>query len=427
MKAGVKLIDLYRGTRILEKYNTLKHVYTPGSHVDVSGKLAELLIILKKHNAFYKPLLSSYSEEYISGNPLVVLSKLPVTDKQTINKHFNEVFTPIEGRKTQSKKTGGSTGQPFHYIVDKEHLSWFWAHIYFFWNKYSGYTPGDPFITVAGNSLRTSNRKVLENTYHFLQNNYFIKGDVIDHSVNINKPAASKAVLLYGYPSSIVNMLEYKPDFPSLTPNIKAVFTTSEQLLPQIRLKIEAAFGVPVFDMYGANDGGILSCECQQHDGYHFNALNCYIETWTNEFGMTELLLTNLTGFSFPFVRYRVGDLGSIDHTQCECGFPSPKIVSLKGRTRDLLTMPDGSKVHGSWFNNLFYQYKNIDGYRIVQHKDLQITIYLHTKDDTYELVKESVQKELSTHFPAIRFTIEQLTELNPTNSKFKLIESHVS
>lgn len=427
MNAGVRLIDFYRKTDILGKYDMLKESYARDHSNDIADNLANLLLTLKKHNAWYKPLLKQFSDAYIIGNPYDVLNNLPVSDKHSINKNYNLIFSPIKDRQTQAKKTGGSTGQPFHYIVDKEHLSWFWAHIYFFWNQYSGYEPGDPFITIAGNSLRTSGKRVLENVYHYLQNNYFIKGDIINTSVSINTKHAAKAVLLYGYPSSIVNMLAYKPDFPKYTKNIKAIFTTSEQLLPAVREKIESAFGVPVFDMYGANDGGILSCECTSHDGYHFNAANCYVETFTNEFGMSELLLTNLTGYSFPFVRYRVGDLGSIDYSPCKCGLMTPRIISLKGRTRDLLAMPDGSKMHGSWFNNLFYSYKDIDGYRIVQQKNLHITIYLHVKGSKYEEVKLAVSKDIKHHFPAMHFGIEELKEFNPTNNKFKLIESHAS
>ena len=306
----------------------------------------------------------------------MVTNNLPVTDKQMINKHFEEIHTPVKGRPDQKKKTGGSTGSPFYYYVDKEHLSWFWGHIYFFWNRFSGYNPGDPFVTIAGNSLRTANRRLSENIYHKLQNNYFIKGDVIGEKLELSESKIRKAVLLYGYPSSIQNMLTIRPDLPDLFKNLKAIYTTSEQLTPQTRKTIEAAFNKPVFDMYGANDGGVLTCECGEHNGYHINTLNCHVENMKNEHGMCEILLTNLSSQSFPFIRYRVGDLGKVENEPCKCGLSWPRIVDLKGRTRDLIRLKSGGVIHGSYFNNIFYRFTQIDGYRIVQQKDYSFWVH---------------------------------------------------
>lgn len=424
MKTGLEIIDVIRGTDIISKYNEL--VYRNDTMQENRDQLVSLLIALKRSNQFYKPLLSKYSENFITDNPHQVHCSLPIMDKKTINYNFNLIFSPIDGRATQKKKTGGSTGNPFYYIVDKEHLSWFWAHIYFFWNKFSGYNPGDPFITIAGNSLRTANRKVFESIYHRLQNNYFVKGDIINDDLKINYNRTNKAVLLYGYPSSILNILKVKPALADNLSSLKAIFTTSEQLLQKTRSLIESALRVPIFDMYGANDGGILTCECDQHDGYHINSRNCLVETFENEFGMSEILLTNLSSYSFPFVRYRVGDLGSVKKAYCSCGLSWPKIIELKGRTRDLIILPDGKLIHGSWFNNLFYKHREIDGYKIVQSEDRALTIYLHITDpNKYDELSKIISKEIKTSLGDIDLNIDQLKELNPSNDKFKLIESH--
>lgn len=424
MKTGLKIIDLIRGTDILSKYNEL--IYRNDTMQDNRDHLVELLLCLRESNEYYKPLLLKYSESFIIDNPFQVHCSLPIMDKITIKKNFDLIYSPIKGRPTQRKKTGGSTGNPFYYIVDKEHLTWFWAHIYFFWNRYSGYHPGDPFITIAGNSLRTANRKILENVYHRLQNNYFIKGDIINDNLSINFSRTNKAVLLYGYPSSILNILKVKPDLVTNMSSLKAIFTTSEQLVPKTRSVLESTLGVPVFDMYGANDGGILTCECNRHDGYHINSRNCLVETFQNEYGMSEILLTNLTSYSFPFVRYRVGDLGTVNKKTCSCGLTWPKITELKGRTRDLILLPDGKLIHGSWFNSLFYRHQEIDGYKIIQSEDKSLTVFIHVIDaDKFVELSNVIYMEIKNSLVNIDLKIEQLMELNPSNDKFKLIESH--
>lgn len=426
MKAGIRIIDIIRGTKILEKYEVLKSTATMSNNDISINRLAQFLISIKHNNEYYKPLLTNFDNAHIIANPLEVLKSLPIIDKKTINENYTSVFTPVKGIKTQKKKTGGSTGSPFYYYVDNEHLSWFWAYIYFFWNRFADFAPGDPFITIAGNSLRTNNRRVVEKIYHGLQNNYFIKGDIIEPGMLIDFQKTNKAKILYGYPSSIINIIKVKPELLKNINNLTAIFTTSEQLLPQIRTAIESAYKLPVFDMYGANDGGILTCECHSNSGYHINTHNCFAETFINEFGMSELLLTNLNSISFPFVRYRVGDLGKIDNTRCSCDLNWPKIVELKGRTRDLILLPNGNTIHGSFFNNVFYKHPLIDAYKILQQKDRSIVLYLHIKTpDKFDEISKSVLKEINNSLGEVSLSIEKLSEMNPTNEKFKLIESH--
>ena len=429
MKTGIKLIDTIRGTSIYSYYGELKKLVNDNQETGIrhNQNLIALLKILKEKNNFYRPLLERFADDEIESYPMIVLNNLPVSDKQIINQNFDKVYTPVEGRDHQKKKTGGSTGAPFYYYVDKEHLSWFWAHIYFFWNRYSGYNPGDAFVTIAGNSLRTANRQITESVYHKLQNNYFIKGDVIGQELKLTESKIKKAVLLYGYPSSILNILKIKPELPKLFKNLNAIFTTSEQLTPQSRKAIEEAFGKPVYDMYGANDGGILTCECEEHNGYHINTLNCQVENMKNEHGMCEIMLTNLSSYSFPFVKYRVGDLGKVENEPCKCGLPWPRIVELKGRTRDLIKLPSGGAIHGVYFNNIFYRFVQIDGYRIVQLKDYSIEIHLHLKDDNlFESTSAEIIAFIKASMPELKITVVKMPEFNPTNAKFKLIESYV-
>lgn len=427
--AGIKLIDWIRQTQVRQKYQELHRLADrPEQMTELQHtNLIALIKHLKSKNSYYQPLLKMFSNDEISDNPITILKNLPITDKQLINLNYKKIYTPDPNRPAQKKKTGGSTGTPFYYYVDNEHISWFWAHIYFFWNRYGGFNPGDPFVTIAGNSLRTTNRQFSELVYHFLQNNYFIKGDVIEPDMELSARRIQNAVILYGYPSSILNIIRLKPDIPGLFKNLRAIFTTSEQLTPQHRKGIENAFGKPVFDMYGANDGGILTCECTEHQGYHINMLNCFVEIFKNEQGMEEILLTNLSSYSFPFVRYRLGDLGTISDKPCECGLSWPKITNLKGRTRDLIHLPSGTAIHGSYFNNILYRYPSIDGYKIVQHKDYSLEVLIHiTNDKDFIKISSEISHIITKTWPELKVRVNWLTQPNPTDAKFKLIESHV-
>lgn len=151
MKTGLRLIDIARGTDILGKYKELVRLWDNKILLEEARKqnLAGFLLAIRSNNRFYSPLLSKYSPDEINENPLKILGEMPVIDKNTLSENLHLVFSPIKGVAYQLKKTGGSTGAPFRYYVDKEHLSWMWAHNYLFWHSNCGYNPGDPFVTIA--------------------------------------------------------------------------------------------------------------------------------------------------------------------------------------------------------------------------------------------------------------------------------------
>ena len=298
------------------------------------------------------------------------------------------------------------------------------------WHRHSGYRLGDPYLTVAGQSLEPMGHQLKIAVYHFLGNNYLINGDVISEQMAVNSRKIRKAHLLYGYPSSIFALLEKNP---SLFDNhqLRAVFTTSEQLLPNVREFIQNRLGVPVFDIYGAYDGGILSCECPEHQGFHYNPLNCYVETYENEAGQNELLLTSLNTQCFPLIRYRVGDVAIPgDFGSCPCGSPFPMIRNLLGRTRDLIRLKSGEAVHGSRFNKVMYGFPAVRRYRIVQTDDYQVTVHLDVNNFStwsHSEQKKNLELKIGTILAGTDFGIEALTETHAGNDKFKVIESRVA
>jgi phenylacetate-CoA ligase len=354
-------------------------------------------------------------------------NKLPVVDKAFIKTNYDKLFDSNISQKYQKKKTGGSTGEPFFYHLSLDSISHSWAFILFCWSKYANYKLGDKFVTIAGNSLKPSNKKIFEFAYYWLQNNYFLNSDILNLNISISRSSVKEAKLIYGYPSSINYLVNNYKDFNSYFPKLTAVFTTSETLLPSVRKNIESYFGVPLFDIYGANDGGIISCECPEHNGYHYNMLNSYVEVSDMENQGPELLLTNLNSFSLPFIKYRVGDMANISSEPCKCGSPFQKIVNLKGRTRDLVFIPSEGYVHGSIFNSIFYSITEIQQYKIIQKtKDnFEIKILVPNEHD-FNLTVKKLKSELLNVFPTINYSVSRLDIKFTQDKKIKVIESYV-
>jgi phenylacetate-CoA ligase len=415
---------------ILEKYNEIKY-FENLSRDEIASeqkrRLAKFLIYVRKNNPFYSKLLEIFSEEEITNEPEMILSALPVSDKNFLNENYNDIFVPDTGKSIQLKRTGGSTGTPFKFYINKESISNTWAFVYRFWNKYADYNFGDPYSTVAGTSLHSHEKKFLEFFYYFLQNNYMVKGDIITEEMNFDYKKLKKAKLVYGYPSSINLLLEYYPDLFKNSKNLRAVFTTSELLIPQVRKNIEDITGRKIFDMYGANDGGIVSSECHIHSGYHYNMLSCYPES-IEYHGQHELVLTNFYNFNFPFIRYRVGDLGRITKEPCPCGCSFDRIIDLKGRTRDLIHLKDNKVFHGSLLNSLLFKYPDVKLYKVIQQKDYSIDLKLMVQpEEKFTPVSGKIMSEIENLFGGLTIRIKKLEEIESSDRKFRIIESYVS
>ena len=84
--------------------------------------------------------------------------------------------------------------------------------------------------------------------------------------------------------------------------------------------------------------------------------------------------------------------------------------------------------IHGSLFNKIFFEMPEIDGYRIVQEKNHELKVYIHLLEkDSFDTLALNLKFEIETRIPGIVVEVLFMPEFNPTNTKFKIIESHVN
>lgn len=331
-------------------------------------------LIRLRSNKYYKQFLQDVTDDDIQSNPIAVLNRFPLSDKKSINQHRDEMLNT--NFRYESNFTGGSTGSPFHYFVDKQLLGTVTGFTMFCWSYFGGYVFSDNAIVVGGTSIGDK-KSLRKNLLHFLQRRYYISGGEI--TIDNAKMLVSKInrartpVILYGYPSSIcqyadmISEMGLKLD----TSRVKSVLTTSETLTEERRKKLEDFFGKTVVNLYGARDGGISAAETG--DGqFIYNGIDCYVENVEVD-GIKELVITNLHSDAFPFVRYRIGDVATVELR--EKGYPFV-LTNLSGRTRDFIALPDGRKIHGSKINKIFAHYR-ISEYQVKQAKDYSCDVYI--------------------------------------------------
>jgi phenylacetate-coenzyme A ligase PaaK-like adenylate-forming protein len=114
-----------------------------------------------------------------------------------------------------------------------------------------------------------------------------------------------------------------------------------------MRAQLELLLPLKALDIYGLSEviGPGVSCECiEAQAGLHVNEDHFLVEVVEPETGRRlgagdrgELVFTTLTREAMPVLRYRTGDIASLDPSPCVCGRTLARMSKVTGRKDDML------------------------------------------------------------------------------------------
>jgi len=112
-----------------------------------------------------------------------------------------------------------------------------------------------------------------------------------------------------------------------------------------MRNRMQDWLGIKAYDIYGTSElSGPMFTECAEQKGFHVwsdIALTEIIDPKTEEpvgpGEKGELTITILKKEALPMIRYRIGDITSMDDSTCPCGRTHPRIQRITGRVDDML------------------------------------------------------------------------------------------
>lgn len=190
------------------------------------------------------------------------------------------------------------------------------------------------------------------------------------------------------------------------------------------RLKIEALFGIDVYNCYGLSElnGPGVAFECVHKGGMHLWEDSYIMEIIDPDTleplpdGETgELVLTTLRRRATPLIRYRTRDLTTIIPEPCPCGRTHRRIARIKGRTDDMLII-NGVNVFPSQIEEVIMRMSEIgNNYQIQLEKTgaldkltvkTEVTAALFSDDTRVlnalkERIKENLKASISIN-PAV-------------------------
>jgi len=183
-----------------------------------------------------------------------------------------------------------------------------------------------------------------------------------------------------------------------------------------MRQEIEARTGFKAYNIYGLSEiiGPGVSFECEEQNGSHINSDHFIPEVIDPETGEVlpdgaygELVFTCPTKQCLPLVRYRTGDICSLDHTPCSCGRTTPRMSLVTGRTDDMLIVR-GVNVFPSQIEQVLVSFPELEPhYQIVVDRERtldELEVHVEVSPDYFadrvgelELLRARVSDEVQS------------------------------
>jgi phenylacetate-CoA ligase len=171
-----------------------------------------------------------------------------------------------------------------------------------------------------------------------------------DVSVLAAELAAFQPTFLVTLPTTLDAIARYCQAHAIALPGLRHVLTISETLTSSTRELATAVFDARIADVYSSEECNQIAMCCPQSGLYHVMAENVIAEVLDDydrpcRPGDTgRVVVTCLHNYATPLIRYELGDYVEVA-PPCACGRGLPTWRRIVGRERNLMVMPDGSRV----------------------------------------------------------------------------------
>ncbi len=276
------------------------------------------------------------------------MGKVPPLLKGEIRENGDAICNGNYRGKRFRRATSGSTGMPLVFHKDNRSMAIMDAVLYRNYGR-EGIRIGDRQARFWGHPLDRAGRLKV-GIVDFLLNRRRLSPFSLEAGVfeeYLERIRRFGAHYLYGYAQSIYRFALYfyerGVDLSHL--GLKAVILTGEMVFPGQIEKIKAVFGCVVNEEYGCTEVGVIGFRCRF--GKMHVMENLLVESVGGDADSRggELIVSELYGELFPFIRYSVGDRARIEKGGCECGSRRPVLGTVLGRNDEFIRCPGGRLV----------------------------------------------------------------------------------
>jgi len=343
-------------------------------------------------------------------------------------------FAPFHRHKLVRNTSSGSTGAPTVFYEDGSRTALNWVHELRLKSWY-GIMPGSRearMVRLSTDYLPRSRTIQLRNR---LWNQLIIPGvNLTDehYALCVEKIAEFRPKVLWGFTSALAGLADYLRR-GSIDPQpwgIQLAVGWAAPVYDHERKILAEVFSCAVSNIYSAREVGHIAGQCA-HGAFHINQEHSLVERDDSNSGAGgeagELLVTTLDISPMPFIRYRMGDIGSVVESTCSCGRKLPVLQDFLGRTGEIFRSKDGRMISPNFWCRTFMNVKlsnAIKRFQVIYVRDDFMRIRI-VKDANYtEATEQILRDHLKKNFPKdMTFEFAYVPEIKPQISgKYQMV-----
>jgi len=312
-----------------------------------STRLATLTAYVYERVPFYRQKLDELGCTPSMIKDVRDLSQLPFTRKTDLRDHYPfGLFAVPREEIIRIHASSGTTGKPTVVGYTRDDIE-VWAEVCARSFALSGAKPGDIFQNAYGYGLFTGGLGMHYGAERMGLAVVPVSGGNTARQVMLFQDFQTDIMACTpSYALTLADALLESGTDPADLP-ARSFILGAEPWTDAMREEIEAKLHVDAVNIYGLSEiiGPGVSNECvEAKDGMHIMEDHFLAEIIDPESGeqlpdgqVGELVFTTLTKQAMPLLRYRTGDLCSINREPCKCGRTHARMSRILGRADDML------------------------------------------------------------------------------------------
>lgn len=386
---------------------------------------------------FYAKLYEKHGVNPSNLQAIEDLKKFPLITREDVRNAKDDLISrKFRKRDLVHGHTSGTTGSPLSFYWDKNTCVYTNA-IDWRQKQWAGVQYGDRIALFLGRTIVSTHRTRppfwQEDRIHNMlwMSSFHLSEEYFAHY--LKKLHQYRPLAVEGYPSTIYIVARYLKSIGQSLP-VKAVFTSSETLLPLQRSLIEEWFEAPVFDFFGMAERVAFATQCPEAHEYHLNfeyAVNEIVDAQGNpvEDGKEGYLVgTSLLNYGMPFIRYKTSDVSAITTGPCSCGRHMPRLKGITTKDEDIVVTPEGKLISSSVLTHPFKPLDSVLESQLIQEEPDRLQVKIVPRSDFSDADSAPLISALRARVgPTIRIELEFVDSIPRTKSgKFRWVISKV-
>lgn len=401
-------------TRVLHLHRQLQTFErAPVAHQNqlLKGQLDNLLVHAKRYSPFWAERLANH--KFQSKSLQQTLRDVEPLTRKNLQSDFERLSAKFPKREALGVGEGhssGSTGTPVRFERCTRLYMPLYLAVGYLCSRWHSIDQKKP-LGVIGNRNKDKDNAPLGVPYRWLgpvAKGFERSTKDRDISETYNYCARKNPTYLQSGPTLLNALARYAIENGRNELRPEKALTLGSAVTEETRELVLKGLGTKIVDRYSCEETGYIALQCPKHNHFHIISPATLVEIVDDDGAPCppekpgRVLLTSMQSYAMPLIRYEIGDMAEWGEP-CDCGITLPVISKIWGRTRHLITTPDGRRTYLRVYARELQEIAGLLEYRFVLHQDAVVVAHLKVSEPSARIaaaVTEKVQHALGYPYP---------------------------